>query len=149
MNVTGGTGSAACAAAGLTFNAFETLWTSPPFSLTSAETVRLHFVAVFTSLLESTEFDVELSDDDGQSWQSALHWSTSQGSFGSGIDVDVDLASWAGTTDPIRVRFVLHDTAVLGVDYVQLDDLALVCGPAIFSDGFESGLTTHWSADSI
>ena len=32
--------------------------------------------------------------------------------------------------------------------YAQIDDVELICGPRIFSDGFESGLTTHWSADS-
>ena len=32
--------------------------------------------------------------------------------------------------------------------YAQIDDVELLCGPRIFSDGFESGLTTHWSADA-
>jgi hypothetical protein len=30
--------------------------------------------------------------------------------------------------------------------YAQVDDVELICGPGIFTDGFESGLTTHWSA---
>lgn len=31
--------------------------------------------------------------------------------------------------------------------HAQFDDIELVCGPVLFADGFDSGWTTHWSAD--
>ena len=33
-----------------------------------------------------------------------------------------------------------------GGDTAQFDDLELLCSPSLFSDDFESGLTTHWCA---
>jgi hypothetical protein len=30
--------------------------------------------------------------------------------------------------------------------FAQVDDVELLCGPILFADGFDSGLTTHWSA---
>ena len=29
--------------------------------------------------------------------------------------------------------------------YAQIDDYEVRCGPGLFADDFESGLSTHWS----
>ena len=51
---------------------------------------------------------------------------------------------------PVEFWFTHSTFSDGGVEggYAQVDDVELTCGPRIFADGFESGLTTHWSADS-
>lgn len=50
---------------------------------------------------------------------------------------------------PVELWFTHSTFSAGGVEggYAQIDDVELLCGPRIFADGFESGLTTHWSAD--
>lgn len=48
---------------------------------------------------------------------------------------------------PDRISWY-HSTFTGGVEggYAQIDDYELTCGPGLFADDFESGLTTHWSS---
>lgn len=48
---------------------------------------------------------------------------------------------------PNRISFY-QATIVAGIEggYAQADVVELRCGPVLFADGFESGLTTHWRA---
>ncbi len=49
---------------------------------------------------------------------------------------------------PVELLFN-HSTDFAGGQeggFAQIDDVELLCGPILFADGFESGLTTHWSA---
>ena len=50
---------------------------------------------------------------------------------------------------PVELWFTHSTFSAGGVEggYAPIDDVELLCGPRIFADGFESGLTTHWSAD--
>ncbi len=53
-----------------------------------------------------------------------------------------------GGSPPVELQF-LHSTDFAGGQeggFAQIDDVELLCGPVLFADGFESGLTTHWSA---
>lgn len=61
----------------------------------------------------------------------------------------VDLWIPVAGSPPVELWFT-HSTFSAGGSeggYAQVDEVELLCGPRIFSDGFESGLTTHWSAD--
>ncbi|MEO8197436.1 MAG: hypothetical protein ABI689_12025 [Thermoanaerobaculia bacterium] len=50
---------------------------------------------------------------------------------------------------PVEFWFTHSTFSAGGVEggYAQVDEVEVICGPRIFTDGFESGLTTHWSAD--
>ena len=49
---------------------------------------------------------------------------------------------------PVELWFIHSTFAAGGLEggYAQIDDVELLCGPILFADDFESGLTTHWSA---
>ena len=61
----------------------------------------------------------------------------------------VDLWIPVAGSPPVELWFTHSTFSAGGVEggYAQVDDVELLCGPRIFTDGFESGLTTHWSAD--
>ncbi len=61
----------------------------------------------------------------------------------------VDLWIPVAGSPPVELWFTHSTFSAGGVEggYAQIDDVELLCGPRIFADGFESGLTTHWSAD--
>lgn len=61
----------------------------------------------------------------------------------------IDLSIPVAGSPPVELWFTHSTFSAGGVEggYSQLDDVELLCGPRLFGDGFESGLTTHWSAD--
>ena len=61
----------------------------------------------------------------------------------------VDLWIPVAGSPPVELRFTHSTFSAGGTEggYAQIDEVELLCGPGIFTDGFESGLTTHWSAD--
>jgi hypothetical protein len=71
-----------------------------------------------------------------------LEWSQAQSAT-----VVLPLSLYFG--NPLVELLFLHSTqSGGGVEggYAQIDDVELLCGPVLFADGFQSGLTTHWSA---
>ncbi len=60
----------------------------------------------------------------------------------------VDLWIPVAGSPPVELWFTHSTFSAGGVEggYSQIDDVELLCGPQLFTDGFESGLTTHWSA---
>lgn len=60
----------------------------------------------------------------------------------------VDLWVPVAGSPPIELWFTHSTFSAGGIEggYSQIDDVEILCGPRILTDGFESGLTTHWSA---
>ena len=60
-----------------------------------------------------------------------------------------DLPLPLGGSLPIELWFEHATLQAGGLEggYAQFDDIELVCGPVLFADGFDSGWTTHWSAE--
>ncbi len=146
-NVTGGSGTSACAA-----NVFYTapfteadLYMPLPVSGQSTATVR--FLA---SLEQGAPSDtlVAAAILEDLSTQSLLGWQANHA--GQPVEFQLDLLSppYLGNL-PVKLGFGHITTTLGGVEggYAQIDDVELLCGPTLFADGFESGLTTHWSSD--
>jgi len=153
-NYTGGSGSAACTS-GQAFGPapFDTQLISSPFRLDGFSSASLRFQANYQDLLSGGDvLTVEVSDDLGSSWIPLLSWDEGHGTYNSapGESVELDLSSFVGATAPLQVRWTYADPNLwfLGAYYAQIDDVELRCGPEIFRDGFETGLTSHWSAQA-
>ncbi len=141
-NDTGGTGGAACIS-----NFFCTAPRTDsllrmPLALEgeTAATVRLRADLSFAAPAEYLDIGIHRLDTSGNSllfWLEENHNQT--------VELWIPVAG----SPPVELWFT-HSTFSAGGSeggYAQIDDVELVCGPRIFSDGFESGLATHWSAD--
>jgi len=146
-NDTGGTGAAACVA-----NFFST---SPgtdsrlhmPLAVAGQTSATLRLRAVLmvdpNGGGQFEYLDLELRRQDGTG-NSELYW-VGQDQSGS-----VVLPLSLGGSPVVELWFTHSAFSAGGVEggYAQIDDVELLCGPVLFADGFESGLTTHWSADA-
>ena len=68
---------------------------------------------------------------------------------GEPVELDLNLLAPPYSVSPPVELLIRHFTSSAGGlegGYAQVDDIELVCGPLLFADDFESGLTTHWSA---
>ncbi len=63
------------------------------------------------------------------------------------VALALDQVPYIPNFEPDRISWY-HGTLAGGIEggYAQIDDLEILCGPGLFADDFESGLTTHWSA---
>ena len=63
------------------------------------------------------------------------------------IPLALDQVPYIPNFQPDRISWY-HGTLAGGIEggYAQIDDYEVRCGPGLFADDFESGLTTHWSA---
>ena len=63
------------------------------------------------------------------------------------IHLALDQIPYIPNFQPDRISWY-HGTLAGGIEggYAQIDDVEVLCGPGLFADDFESGLTTHWSA---
>ena len=140
-NDTGGTGGSACVA-----NFFCTAPRTDsllrmPLALdgVTAATVRARAVLQVAEPHEYLDIGIRRLDTSGNS---LLFW------LDENRNETVDLWIPVAGSPPVEFWFT-HSTFSGGGSeggYAQIDDVELICGPRIFSDGFESGLTTHWSA---
>ena len=141
-NDTGGTGGSACVA-----NFFCTAPRTDsllrmPLALdgVTAATVRARAVLQVAEPHEYLDIGIRRLDTSGNS---LLFW------LDENRNETVDLWIPVAGSPPVEFWFT-HSTFSGGGSeggYAQIDDVELICGPRIFSDGFESGLKTHWSAD--
>ncbi len=145
-NDTGGAGGAACVANFFCTAPRTDSRLSMPLSLVgqTSATLRLRAVLVVDpNGAGQYEFlDLELRRQDGTG-NSELYW-VGQDQSGS-----VVLPLSLGGSPVVELWFTHSAHSAGGVEggYAQIDDVELTCGPILFADGFESGLTTHWSAD--
>lgn len=141
-NDTGGSGGAACVA-----NYFCTAPRTDsllrmPITLEgmTAATARLRASLTVGGPAEYLDIGIRRLDTSGNT---LLFW------LDENRNESVDLWIPVAGSLPIELWFT-HSTFSAGGSeggYAQVDDVELLCGPRIFTDGFESGLMTHWSAD--
>ena len=89
-------------------------------------------------------FSVRISSG-GSAIATPLLWQESRGP--ESATVSLDLGQEPYLSSPPDAFSFYQATLAGGVEggFAQADDVELVCGPVLFSDGFESGLATHWS----
>lgn len=147
MNVTGGAGATACVT--------NVHYTSPeaeaflrlPLALAGQATAAVRLRANFQSgaAADYLAFGARYEQIP---FFSQLLWQASHGDPGGpGVELELALSLF---TNNLPLELVLwHHTTVAGSldgGFAQVDDVELLCGPILFADGFDSGLTTHWSA---
>ena len=148
QNDTGGTGSSACVS-----NFFYTAAESQsdlfvPIRVEGQATATLRFRG---RLEQGAAFDSLLVQSRLRSGTivSALTWQASHAAEAVEVTLDLSQPPYLGDP-PVDLLFTHYTITAGGVEggYAQVDDVELRCGPALFADGFESGLATHWSAQS-
>ncbi len=147
-NYTGGRGDAACASSDLVApQAYDTQLRSHSFSLVGQTSARVEFLTNYQDFAGGDAFYVDYSLDGGVTWENlAQSQAADYGAFRAepGAAISVDLAAILGEPN-VRLgwRYVNHDSNASDY-YVQVDNIRLVCGDGLFSDGFESGDTHAW-----
>ncbi|MGC9024846.1 MAG: PKD domain-containing protein, partial [Chloroflexia bacterium] len=81
------------------------LWTFP-LNLTGATTATLRFVAAYNDIATGGGdiADVDVSTDGGATWANLLHWDEDHSAYGPGEQVELDLSSYAGSSNTL-LRF--------------------------------------------
>ena len=144
-NDTGGSGAAACVANFFhaTPRADARLRMPLSFAGQSSAAVRLRAELVVdpngSGQYEYLSVDLLRQDGTGDS---VLFW------LGQDQSGTVELPLSVGGSPPVELWFTHSAFLAGGTEggFAQIDDVELLCGPILFTDGFESGLTTHWSA---
>ncbi len=141
VNVTGGANAGACVADAL-YSAGDT-WAllSVPASLAGQTTAKMRLRASFEAGVAGASLHFGVRHQDA-TLDFPLTWSASHG----GQPVEVDLPMTIGNLPSELAFYHLTDSSGIPGGYAQVDDVELLCGPVLFADGFESSLTTHWSA---
>jgi hypothetical protein len=138
-NETGGDGAAACVCNALAASPSRTARLRMPVNLVGQETATLRLRAALDVDQASEFLDISAKRQDG-SVSNLLFWTVD----GSGP------AEWVLSLEsPVVEIWLSHSTATGGGTeggYAQVDDVDLRCGPILFADDFESGLSTHWSS---
>lgn len=146
-NSTGGSGAAACVS-----NAFHTSARTDsqlrmPMNLAGQSSATVRALATLVvdpngaGTYEYLDFGVRRQDGTGNS---ELFW---LGQDQSGAVV-LPLSPGGGAA-VVEFWFTHSAFSAGGIEggFAQVDDVEVLCGPTLFADGFESGLTTHWGAD--
>ena len=145
VNETGGTGEAACASAD-TLNETPALYSTAmylnPVSLLGTSEALLQFRWRHRQT-NNSEFAVAMNTDGGPLWD-GVFWDSAGNPGGSDGDLKtIDLQDYVGNP-AVYIGFAFN-----GDDwdwYAQVDEIRLLCPQ--FADGFESGDTSEWSAES-
>ena len=152
-NVTGGNGPAACTCNALYGSAEASAILYVPFTASDQPEAELRMLTNFQEGDVDDQFVAVAYREDGIGIV-LFHWMQSHGSPsgpGETLIASIPIQDPIFVGNPPRgVRFH-HDTFFAGGQeggFVQIDELGLRCGPRLFADGFESRLTTHWSADA-
>jgi hypothetical protein len=146
-NQTGSTGHAACVVYDGTLESAGSNLVSPWFSLAEVTSATLSYRGGYTEATSSPGHLVLEITADGTTWAPVLDWTSSHGGV-SGEAVSIDLLAHVTPGQPrvrLRWRFAGSNNVPAAA---EIDDVRLTCGPFLFADGFESGLTTHWSAEA-
>ena len=149
MNVTGGAGASACVTNVHYLSAEAEAFLRLPLALAGQSTASVRLRANFQSGATG-DYLAFGARYEHIPFFSMLLWQTSQGAPGGpGSVVELDLSLFTNNF-PLELAFWHHTTSAGTLDggFAQIDDVELVCGPILFADGFESGLTTHWSASA-
>jgi len=147
-NVTGGSGTSACAANAFYTSAHTEADLHMPLPVSAQSTATVRFLA---SLAQGAPFDalVATTLEQDLTYNNLFFWQADHA--GQPVALQMDLASppYLGNP-PLELLFAHITSTAGGVEggYAQIDDVELTCGPVLFADGFESGLTTHWSASA-
>ncbi len=141
-NDTGGGGAAACVS---NFSCTQPRTDSllrMPLALEGATTATVRARALLWpgGPVEYLEIGIRRQDASGNS---LLFW------LDENRNETVDLWIPVAGSPPVELWFTHSTFSAGGTEggYAQIDEVELRCGPHLFADGFESGLTTHWSAD--
>ncbi|MEO8276224.1 MAG: hypothetical protein ABI639_08380 [Thermoanaerobaculia bacterium] len=149
-NFTGGAGDAACASSAMVDpQAYDTQLRTHSFSLAGQTSARVEFLVNYQDFASGDALYVDYSLDGGDTWTNLAQ--TTNADYGAfraapGARVSVDLAEVLGNSN-VRLgwRYVDHSNSASDY-YAQLDNIRLVCGNGLFTDGFESGDADAWSA---
>jgi hypothetical protein len=147
-NLTGGSGSAACVATGGYTSVEGEALLMLPLSVPEQSIVTVRFLANLQQMQAADAFGV-LRRLQSLTLGSLLLWQEQH--LAEQVEVTMDLNSPPYLGNPPIELIFGHYTSSAGTQeggYAQVDDVELLCGPVLFSDAFESGLTTHWTADS-
>lgn len=145
QNDTGGSGLSACVAN------FEYLTSSAqadlrvPFPAGGQSTATVRFLATLTAGAQLDRLEVAAVLEN-QTTHPLMTWSGNQAHL---VELDLNLLAPPYAGSPPIELLIRHRTSSAGGQtggYAQVDDLELTCGPLLFADDFESGLSTHWSA---
>jgi len=115
---------------------------APPIDLRNTTGVRLVFWHRYAIESNWDYGHVEWSSDGGGSWHEAAIYTGTQSSW---TQVDIPLPGIDGAGDA-RIRFRYTSDSNTNYDGWYIDDISIQ--GSLFSDGFESGDTTVWSATS-
>ena len=145
-NSTGGSGSSACVATVAYTSANSRALLVMPVTVGSQSTVTVRFRASLVQGTPGVDFLAVTAKLEDSSFDEVFFWQ--EGHPGEEAEFQLDLESPPYLGNPPVELYFDHFTSAGGEEggYAQVDDVELLCGPALFTDGFESGLSTHWSA---
>ncbi len=145
-NGTSGSGTAACVANGFYGAAASTATLRMPMTVVGQSQVYAYFLFTFEigAPNDTLAFGFEFADG---STTTTLTYDFSWPPPGGATGTVVPLP--AGNP-PVAMLFTHHTATGGGVEwgYANIDNVRLVCNPLLFTDDFESGLTTHWTTTS-
>lgn len=146
-NATGGSGSAGCVANAFYTAAHDEADLHLPLAVTGQSTATLHFKASFAQGAASDGLVATTREQD-LTYNNLLAWVENHPGEPVGLAIDLLSPPYLGNP-PVELLIGQITFTAGGVQggYAEIDDFELTCGPVLFSDGFESGLTTHWSTD--
>lgn len=116
-----------------------------PFPVWGQEHATVRFLGTLVQGDPFDLFSIRISSG-GSAIATPLLWQESRGPEIAAVNLNLLQEPYL-SSPPDGLSFY-QATLAAGVEggFAQADNVELVCGPGLFSDGFESGLTTHWSA---
>ncbi len=140
-NYTGGTGLAADVNSDRNkYAPYDTELITPVLDPATLPTLTLIYKANFQSFSGNEALDLDVSTDNGATWNNILHWTDDHGSLYStpGETVTVDLTPYVGTS-PFQLRWRYYTSESAPWDwYAQIDDVTIAaCQPV--GDGLVYG----------
>ncbi|MEO8275630.1 MAG: hypothetical protein ABI639_05380 [Thermoanaerobaculia bacterium] len=146
-NVTGGAGAAACVSTALETSARADALLRMPLPVAGQTAVTVRLLANFQVGGLHDYFSIYQRNAD-TSGDSFIFWLDTSHGGASGPGEALEFQLLFGASPPVELDFY-HSTFSYGGQeggFAQVDDVELLCGPTLFADGFDSGLSTHWSA---
>jgi hypothetical protein len=140
-NVTGGAGAAACVSE-VSYSGGESYSIlGVPVSLAGQTTAKMRLRALLEPGVGGAELRLGAFLHDA-STSFPVVWYEAHAS--EALEIDLPMSPGNLPTD----LYFWHLTESGGQEggFAEVDDVELLCGPVLFADGFDSGLTTHWSS---
>jgi hypothetical protein len=151
-NYTGGRGDVACGSSLIAgAQAYDTQLRTHSFSLAGVAAAKVEFRVNYQDAAAGGDgLWLDASTDGGTNWTPLVH--STEADFGAfralpGSSIVVDLASLLGQEN-VRLgwRYV-NSSASAHDEYVQIDDVRVLCDGGLFFDRFESGDAHAWSLE--